>query len=185
MEDEGRKRDALIRLNTERKKSKDVTDLNVEIAVADRVILKAQESLIVLRAPNTTRKTELLQKYKRSLTASDTKGHLFIQRQFFKPTDCGMCLESLYDTKNIALECSSCKIICHKFCRANLDISCKNMDDLKNTPPMYFLAIDVAERARWVQGLAHYRNEVELKAPLSGSILRSKTIGPDIRRLAM
>ena len=57
---------------------------------------------------NAGKKQELLEKNRETADSSSSQGHVFSQRQYFKPTDCGICCEPLWDTKNIGMECS-CK----------------------------------------------------------------------------
>jgi hypothetical protein len=113
----------------------------------------------------------LLTKYREQANSSNAKGHALSQRQYFKSTYCGICSETLWDSRNIGFECSctfcfltiACRLICHKACRAQLDISCINYSRLKNVPPMYFMAVDIADRARWLAGLQYYRQELEAR----------------------
>ena len=42
----------------------------------------------------------------RKKKGDDALGHLFVARQFYKPTDCDQCHEPLWDSKNQGMECS-------------------------------------------------------------------------------
>jgi hypothetical protein len=79
---------------------------------------------------------EYIRTSRETAAISDTKGHIFIQRQYFKPTDCGICSDNLNDSQNTGLECTYCKLICHKTCKSRLDISCQNQGRLKKLTPM-------------------------------------------------
>lgn len=164
--DELKKRDALGKLaaSDKKKRQPDQTtkDIDVEILVSERLIAKCKENLEILRSNNKEKKNELLEKNKELQYFSDSKGHVFSQRQYFKPTDCAICSEPLWDSKNIGFECSSCKIICHKTCKQAIDISCQNQGKLKNIPPMYFMAEDPQDRMRWLAGLYYYRKDQKL-----------------------
>ena len=114
LEDEVKKRNALAKVvQSEKRKSRDLLnlssqskDIEVEILSTDRIIAKIKENLEILNSEDRSKITSLLQKHNEK-KRTDTKGHLLAPRQFFKPTDCGVCLEPLWDTKNQGMECSS------------------------------------------------------------------------------
>ncbi|KAJ3277142.1 hypothetical protein HDV01_000194 [Terramyces sp. JEL0728] len=181
LEDEIKKREALSKLAVGDKKKKNNSEqskaLEVEILTSDRIIAKIKENVEILDSRNPAKIKELIVKMGQNSTGSDTKGHVFSQRQYFKPTDCGICNEPLWDTKNVGFECTSCKLICHKNCRAQLDISCQNQGKLKNIPPLYFMAESIQDRARWLAGLAYYRKDIEFRSTTTStpSMKRMKT----------
>ncbi|KAJ3325912.1 Rho-associated protein kinase 2 [Boothiomyces sp. JEL0866] len=179
LEDEVKKREALSKLAVGDKKKKHNSEqakaIEVEILTSDRIIAKIKENVEILDSKNPAKIKELIVKMGQNISGTDTKGHVFSQRQYFKPTDCGICNEPLWDTKNVGFECTSCKLICHKNCRAQLDISCQNQGKLKNIPPLYFMAESIQDRARWLAGLAYYRKDIEVRS--------TTTTTPTMKRL--
>ncbi|KAH6563038.1 hypothetical protein BASA50_002666 [Batrachochytrium salamandrivorans] len=164
LEDETKKRDALHKLaySDHRKKQKDVKDVEVELLTTDRVIAKIKESLETLSSGDREKTDSLLQRMRKLSKTTDLMGHFFTSRQYYKPTDCSMCHEALWDTKNQGLECTACKMICHKTCKPHIDTSCQDIIKLQSVAPMYFLAKDIQDRARWLVGLTYLRKEYEL-----------------------
>jgi serine/threonine protein kinase len=147
LEDEMKKRDALTKLAAAGEKKKKNSDqsksIEVEIMTSDRIIAKTKEQLDLLNSNEKEKIIDFVSKSRQASAASDAKGHVFSQRQYFKPTDCGICAETLYDTKNEGYECSctfrtdvACKLICHKYCKDKIDVTCQNQGRLKNIQPM-------------------------------------------------
>jgi serine/threonine protein kinase len=147
LEDEVKKRDALTKLAAAGEKKKKNSDqsksIEVEILTSDRIIAKTKEQLDLLNSNEKEKILDFVSKSRQASAASDAKGHVFSQRQYFKPTDCGICAETLYDTKNEGFECScrfqidlACKLICHKYCKDRIDVTCQNQGKLKNIQPM-------------------------------------------------
>lgn len=62
----------------------------------------------------------------------------------------------------------ACKHICHENCRAKTELSCANQMKVRSVLPevniflrKYFMAKDLADRNRWLQGLMFFRKEYE------------------------
>lgn len=145
LEDETKKRAALHKVAmSEKRKSRDLLslqghsskDVEVELLSTDRSIAKLKEGLEILNSADKQKIQKFVLKHNLNLKESDTRGHFYITRQFFKPTDCAVCHETLFDTKNQGLECSGCKIICHKNCQTGIDISCASQCKLASVPPL-------------------------------------------------
>ncbi|KAI8909636.1 hypothetical protein EDD86DRAFT_142097 [Gorgonomyces haynaldii] len=183
LEDELKKRQALSKASSgEKRRSRDLLslvnqskDLEVEILSTDRVIAKLKEGIEILDSGDRRKIAELIQKTTESSKKQDSKGHFFSQRQYFKPTDCAVCHESLFESKNQGLECASCKIICHKHCQNHIDMTCALQSKLKSVPPMYIMAKDAVDRARWLIGLNTLRREYEVKTFGSSSLDLKRT----------
>ncbi|KAJ8330632.1 hypothetical protein O5D80_001153 [Batrachochytrium dendrobatidis] len=163
LEDETKKRDALHKLAQvdPRKKQKESKDVEVELVTTDRIIAKIKEGLEILNSGDRDKMDALLQKMRKINKIADSMGHFFTNRQYYKPTDCSICHEALWDTKNHGMECTACKMICHKTCRPQVDTSCQDIIKLQTVAPRYFLAKDLQDRARWLVGLAYLRKEFE------------------------
>ena len=131
IQDEQKKREFLTQLAVADKKkhkhshSEQAKDIEVELLLCDRLIAKLKEQIDILNSVrycglkfitnynlflqnNAAKKQELLDKTREKAASSNAQGHIFSQRQYFKPTDCGICCEPLWDTKNVGIECS-CK----------------------------------------------------------------------------
>jgi hypothetical protein len=112
LKEETTKREALGKLVVydKKKKNDEITrNLEIEILTSDRIIAKTKENLQILESGNQEEIKNLVRKISDSQASSDLKGHVFSQRQYFKPTDCGICGDSLWDSKNSGYECA-CKI---------------------------------------------------------------------------
>ncbi|KAJ3304295.1 hypothetical protein HDV03_002910 [Kappamyces sp. JEL0829] len=134
LEDELKKREALNKIAIGDKKkfkgSDQAKDIEVEILVSDRLIAKTRETIDILKSvcrstadaaqSNTRKKMEIVEKYREQSAQTDAKGHVFSQRQYFKPTDCGICCEPLWDTKNLGFECSGRPLRAYASLQANL-----------------------------------------------------------------
>ncbi|KAI9104067.1 hypothetical protein DFS34DRAFT_568346, partial [Phlyctochytrium arcticum] len=90
---------------------------------------------------------------------SESLGHGFKLRQYYKPTDCAVCHEALWGNKNQGLECSACKLICHRTCQQSIDVTCQETQALKSVPAIYFMTQDQADRSKWIAGLQYYRQD--------------------------
>nr|KAJ3420367.1 hypothetical protein HK105_005752 [Polyrhizophydium stewartii] len=163
LEDENKKREALSKLthSDARKKQKEPKDVDVELLTSDRIIAKIKEGLEILNSGDREKMDALVQKMRKTQKTADQMGHFFTTRQFYKPTDCSVCHEALWDTKNQGLECTACRMICHKSCKPQVDVACQDIIKLQKVAPTYFLAKDPQDRARWLVGLGHMRKEYE------------------------
>lgn len=115
LEDEQQKRDEYSKLLSTLKKKKESEQskqIEVEILTSDRLLAKTKEYLQILDSGDETKINELIKKSQDAKASSDSKGHVFSQRQYFKPTDCGICGESLSHTKDIGAECASNFYLC-------------------------------------------------------------------------
>ncbi|KAH9261954.1 hypothetical protein BASA82_000988, partial [Batrachochytrium salamandrivorans] len=90
------------------------------------------ESLETLSSGDREKTDSLLQRMRKLSKTTDLMGHFFTSRQYYKPTDCSMCHEALWDTKNQGLECTACKMICHKTCKPHIDTSCQDIIKLQS-----------------------------------------------------
>ncbi|KAI8825143.1 uncharacterized protein EV422DRAFT_492359, partial [Fimicolochytrium jonesii] len=112
----------------------------------------------------------VLQKLRDSSERASSQGHSYKLRQYYKPTDCAVCHEPLWGKTNQGYECSVCKMICHKACKTLNELTCEESRVLKTVAPLYFMAQDVQDRARWLQGVERCRREAhndDPKTPLS------------------
>ncbi|KAI8927671.1 hypothetical protein BC831DRAFT_497674 [Entophlyctis helioformis] len=117
------------------------------------------ENLDVFSSGDKDKIDALVQRLRKLNKTSDNMGHFFAPRQFYKPTDCFVCHEPFYDSKNQGMECSGCKMVCHKNCK--VETGCQDLIRLKSVAPMYFLTKDIQDRAKWLQGLKYQRMEFE------------------------
>ena len=109
-QEEQQKRDEYSKLMSTLKKKKNEEQskqIEVEILTSDRIIAKTKEYLQILDSGDPVKINQLVLKSQEAKASSDSKGHVFSQRQYFKPTDCGICGESLAHTKDIGCECAS------------------------------------------------------------------------------
>jgi len=87
-------------------------------------------------------------------------GHKFRTKKFINNLNiCSCCNDNIYGLQG--QECTVCKTICHKYCQSYLKNTCQEIVFLNKTRPMYYMATDSHEKARWVQGLEYFRNEWE------------------------
>ncbi len=104
LEDETKKRSALSKaMSSDKRKSS--KEIEMELISTDRVIAKIKENIGILDSNDSEKIGMLLQKIETK--DIDTKGHFLNSKQFFKPTDCAICHETLLDSKNQGFECSS------------------------------------------------------------------------------
>ncbi|KAJ3161729.1 CDC42 binding protein kinase [Geranomyces michiganensis] len=140
-----------------------------ELALSERNIDKLKVDLQFLNSGDQGTVLVTLQKLKDAAEGSGTLGHAFKLRQYYKPTDCAVCHEPLWGGANQGLECTGCKMICHRSCKSTIDLSCQETQALATAQPLYFLAQDQVDRTRWLQGLEYFRREAQrgsVKTPL-------------------
>ncbi|KAJ3170832.1 hypothetical protein HDU87_008717 [Geranomyces variabilis] len=140
-----------------------------ELALSERNIEKLKGDLQCLNSGDQETVLATLHKLKEAAEGSGNLGHGFKLRQYYKPTDCAVCHEPLWGGANQGLECTGCKMICHRSCKATIDLSCLETQALANAQPLYFLAQDQTDRTRWLQGLEYFRREAlrgSTKSPL-------------------
>lgn len=58
-----------------------------------------------------------------------------------------------------------CFTICHKNCYTLVDMSCEEASNLGACKPFFFMAADIAERDRWINGLQALRKAVKDNEP--------------------
>jgi hypothetical protein len=115
LEDDTKKRAALSKvIQQEKRRSRDMLnmsngakDIDLELIATERSIAKTKENLEILASNDRKRIRTLVNLMLESSKKLDNKGHFFAARQFFKPTDCAVCHDTLFDTKNQGMECSS------------------------------------------------------------------------------
>ncbi|KNC96665.1 AGC/DMPK/GEK protein kinase [Spizellomyces punctatus DAOM BR117] len=166
--EEERKRDGLIKVsnavarsaNKPRTRSSTQTPEH-ELVVAERNVAKIKEDLDAMNSNDQQRILAVIRRIKEATEKSESYGHAFRLRQYYKPTDCAVCHEPLWGNKNQGFECTACKMICHRSCRTLIDVTCQETQALKTVPPLYFMAQDLQDRARWLAGLEYYRREAD------------------------
>ncbi|KAI9209732.1 uncharacterized protein BJ171DRAFT_6633 [Polychytrium aggregatum] len=159
IEIEMKKRDLLVKgSNTIFEKKKSTKDIDMEIAMCDRLLHRWKDEIKIIVTGDADKIASL---YHRVIQKNECNGHWFKVKQYECPTDCSYCHEPLWGAKSEGLECTVCKAICHKACKNLISVSCQDILELQNIPPMYFMANDPQEKARWVAGLTHLRNECE------------------------
>lgn len=114
LEDDTKKRAALSKvIMQEKRKTRDLIhtsssakDVDLELIATDRSIAKAKENLEILASNDRKRIRTLIHSIVEASKKFDKKGHFLSSKQYFKPTDCAVCHETLFDTKNKGMECS-------------------------------------------------------------------------------
>ncbi|KAJ3055695.1 hypothetical protein HK097_009662 [Rhizophlyctis rosea] len=172
LEDERKKRDAVLRMNnngggstdklSNRRSAKDSLAQELadsELVHAEKCIAKLNDDLTSLRSGNKDRIAAVMKRIKELNEDNEWFGHLLKLRQYYKPADCAVCHEALWGNKNQGLECTVCKLICHKQCKALIENTCQDVLTLKNAPAKYFMAEDPRDKARWLAGLTFYREQ--------------------------
>ncbi|KAJ3028534.1 UNVERIFIED_CONTAM: hypothetical protein HDU68_001467 [Siphonaria sp. JEL0065] len=60
--------------------------------------------------------------------------------------------------------------------RKLVEVSCSEVNALKEIPPLYFMAESSTERIHWVSGLEYFRNEIKKPPPASTHTSRSNSV---------
>ncbi|KAI9002649.1 hypothetical protein BC832DRAFT_560539 [Gaertneriomyces semiglobifer] len=169
--EELRKRDALVKVATATPKPADnrtprtgkgltISTTDQELNIVDRNIAKIKEDLVALSSDDHEQVIAVIRSLTDATDRSSDHGHTFKLRQYYKPTDCAICHDPLWGSKNQGLECTGCKMICHRSCRALVDVSCRDTQILRTVQPLYFMAQDPSDRSRWIVGLEHFKKEL-------------------------
>ncbi|KAJ3225720.1 Serine/threonine-protein kinase MRCK alpha [Clydaea vesicula] len=139
-------------------------DVEGALLLVDKDISKIVEDLEILKSGNKETISKLLKSLNEHIALSACNGHYFKKRTLNKPTECGQCKEALYlasEGVKTVMECEVCHALCHNYCKLNFDISCQDYTKLKNIQPVYFMALDVADRQRWIMGIEFYLKELD------------------------
>ncbi|KAI8909856.1 hypothetical protein DFJ77DRAFT_512718 [Powellomyces hirtus] len=132
-----------------------------ELVIADRAIERIRTDIENLSSKDPTILIPTIRKIRDTLEGHSSNGHAFKLRQYYKPIDCAVCHEPLWGGANQGLECTVCKMICHKSCKGTIDLTCAETQALATAQPLYFLAQDPQDRQRWLSGLDYFRKEAQ------------------------
>ncbi|KAI9334554.1 hypothetical protein BDR26DRAFT_822951, partial [Obelidium mucronatum] len=134
--------------------------LKDEILSLEMSIQKLQADLISLNGNDTVLKRSIVRKTNNNQNRHH--GHHFKKRQNYQsnqPMACAHCQDALWG--NQSLECTRCRIQCHNSCHKLVEVSCSEVNALKEIPPLYFMAESAQERIRWISALEYFRNEIK------------------------
>lgn len=101
LEDETSKKAALAKVQNETSSK----DIDLEIITTERRIAKLREKLQVFDDNDAVKIRELVTESMKSTASMNMKGHMFVDKQFYKHTECMVCHQSLSDNGNMGMEC--------------------------------------------------------------------------------
>ncbi|KAJ1562715.1 hypothetical protein HK405_008720, partial [Cladochytrium tenue] len=160
LHEEHRKRASVQKLSSSDRVREDglQPEVQAEVCILDGGISRIEDDLHTLESGD----RELILPLLRRLNERTIHGHNFKERQYFRPMDCMHCLKPLWGHRYI--ECADCNLVCHYLCRQSVEQTCEDVQALSKTKPVYILAPNPHEKARWIAALEQCRRDAASSA---------------------